>query len=227
MSGTTNCYSSDGSLEVKATGNHIPFEYSIDQKGYQTSQIFTGLISGYHLVSARDRNGCIATLNVFVENFSSDLSVNVDVTPDSECFGDNGQVVVNVSGGRLPYQTKFSSSDFDQGMSFSGLSPGFYDIVVKDGDSCLFSLSFKIPRASTGISWKNEIKTIIDTRCAKSGCHAPGSGRVDLSIFENVKEYAVQIKLYTETFRMPRDGVLSSEQIQKIGCWVDDGALSN
>ena len=38
------------------------------------------------------------------------------------------------------------------------------------------------------ITYLNDIKPIIDTNCAISGCHVPGTGRKDLTTYQGLKD---------------------------------------
>ncbi|MGL1888091.1 MAG: hypothetical protein OCD76_16365 [Reichenbachiella sp.] len=58
------CNSSEGIIEILASGGTEPYLYSIDNGGTQESNIFLGLESGDHNVSIEDQDGCAVTQNV-------------------------------------------------------------------------------------------------------------------------------------------------------------------
>ena len=86
------------------------------------------------------------------------------------------------------------------------------------------------------VSYAADVSPIINTRCAivgDGGCHNGGNGpNLDWRQFSNVQNNATDIKDRitrapgTAGF-MPKIGTLTSEQIQLISCWVDQGAKDN
>ncbi len=222
----TDCLARNGLIEVIAVGNNPPYEYSIDQQVFQPVGLFDSLAGGEYIILVRDKNNCRISQTFILPDYSTDLAAEIALTPDSDCETENGKININPIGGEAPYSIAFQDISSDQG-TFEGLSPGAYQIEISDAKNCMVSYTVELPRAVTGISWRDEIKPIMDTRCAKSGCHVKGSGRVDFTIFNNIVESAALIKLYTQTLRMPQDGVLPEDQIKKIACWVDDGTPNN
>jgi hypothetical protein len=75
-------------------------------------------------------------------------------------------------------------------------------------------------------SWQNDILPIMTASCATSGCH-DGISRRDWTNYNEVKTYSASIKTRTQNKSMPFDGPLPQDQIDKIVCWVDNGALNN
>lgn len=55
-----------GSIIVDATGGTRPYEYSLDNGPFQTSNVFTNVSGGTHLVTIRDANGHTTSINVTV-----------------------------------------------------------------------------------------------------------------------------------------------------------------
>lgn len=73
-------------------------------------------------------------------------------------------------------------------------------------------------------TYNSEIKSIIDTRCATSGCHPGFSSYSGLNgILQNG-----QFKREVLTNQsMPQNSSLTQDQINKIQCWVNDGYPEN
>lgn len=74
------------------------------------------------------------------------------------------------------------------------------------------------------ISFSTTIKPIIDAKCVT--CHG-GNQAPNLSTFSGVSRNAQKVRAEIEARRMPLGGSLSTEQIQQIGCWIDNGMLNN
>ncbi len=83
-------------------------------------------------------------------------------------------------------------------------------------------------------SFAEDVKPIIETKCAVSGCHNGDMGQdLNWMTFENFQKRARSGLLkYRVTHRiMPPSispaGPLSQDQINAIACWSDQGALNN
>ena len=83
------------------------------------------------------------------------------------------------------------------------------------------------PNPTPEVSFKNTVKTIIDTNCAISGCHVAGTGRVDFSVLANIQGEASTIKIKINNGSMPKNGTLSSSEKTNIINWIDQGAKDN
>ncbi len=222
----TNCATPNGSISVEAGAGKEPYSYFLnDQTTSQSTGEFTALLPGVYAVSVKDGNGCTKSVNniaVVGDNFS----FSTELVEDTECRGGNGEASITIVDGNPPYTFNIGSGSFSDVASFLGLNSGNHSIGVKDGDGCIVTLTITIPKGKSGTSWISDIKPIVESSCVKSGCHN-GVSRPDLSKYDNAKKYAAQMKSETQSKNMPRDGSLTQNQIDLIGCWVDDGALEN
>jgi hypothetical protein len=111
---------------------------------------------------------------------------------------------------------------------FSNLAAGQYTFIVKDATDCQKTISVSVPRGLTGVSYKNDIKPILDASCNLSGCHNAGTGSRDWTTYEKVKANDGNIRARTANKSMPIGGLtLTQAEIDKIACWVDDGSANN
>lgn len=216
-----------GSIEVMMTGGSGQNEFSINNSAFQSSPLFTNLSAGAYVIIGRDKNQCADTLLVSITNFSSDLSATAQATANTECLGGNGRVEISAAGGTTPYLYGINNGQLTADPVFDGLEDGLQQVKVVDALNCAFELSVTVPKGDRGVSWINDIKPIIDTRCAKPICHVAGTGRLDLTKFANVQANATVIKTKTQDRSMPFDEPLNQDQIDLIACWVDDGAKDN
>lgn len=220
----TQCGVADGSLKVFGSGGKEPYQFSIKNGPTQDNGQFDNLPAGLYTLVLTDANSCSTTIdNVYIK--AKDFTFTADITDDNSCLGSNGAVTLQVSSGNPPYLFAIGTGDFSENNTFTNLPEGYQTIMVKDNAGCVVNLGVTIPRGFSGTSWANDIKPIIETKCALSGCH--NGSRPDLRVFANAKTYAKSMKSKTQDRSMPAEGSLTDAQIQLIACWVDDGALAN
>jgi len=157
-SSNPSCSTGTGSLSVSASGGRVDisntYEYALITGGstgsYGSSTSFTGLSSGTYNVAVR-RVGTSCT----PENLASDVTITVPTavgasldsqTNPTTCAGNNGNVVVNVSGGTGTYYYSTNNGTSYNGspitptggkITISSLSAGSYTIKIKDANNCV------------------------------------------------------------------------------------------
>lgn len=222
----TNCSTPDGAILVEASAGKEPYTFFLnDQTTGQSTGEFTALLPGIYSVTVKDGNGCNQSVNN-IDIVGADFSFSTTILQDTECLGGNGEVSITVVEGNPPYTYNIKSGSFSDVNSFTGLVSGNHSIGVKDASGCEVTLTITVPKGKSDTSWSSDILPIVETSCAKSGCHN-GVSRPDLRIYSNAKKFAAQMKSETKSKNMPREGTISQNQIDLIGCWVDDGALEN
>jgi hypothetical protein len=222
----TSCKAIDGSMTVMGSGGQAPYSFSLNSGQFQTHNEFTNLGSGSYLVTIKDENNCERTLQVDIGAANSSLTATFTTNADNQCLTDNGSITVTASGGNAPYQYGWSSGPFGTNNVLTNLKFGQYTVIVKDANDCQKIISVQVPRGNTGISYASVIKPIMDTNCNITNCHKGGS--MDWTVFANVKLNALDIKTRTGNRSMPIDDKkLTQDEIDKIACWVDDGANNN
>jgi len=224
----TSCKAIDGGFTVTASGGEGPYNFSLNGGTFQTHNQFTNLGSGSYLVTVKDEHNCERTIQVDIGAANSTLNATFSTTADTQCLTNNGSITVSASGGTGPYQYGWASGAFGTNSTLSNLKFGQYTVIVKDANDCQKSITVQVPRGNTGISYAAVIKPIMDLNCNTSGCHSAGNGSRDWTVFSNVKNNANDIKIRTGNRSMPIGGKeLTQDEIDKIACWVDDGANNN
>jgi hypothetical protein len=216
-----DCALMDGSIGLSASGGNGPYSFVIDDGAPQADSLFEGLGAGIYQLSAIDVNNCSATDEVTLKN-KNGLNIAID-TRTAGCNGSEGGLTVTATDGTEPYQFKIDNGNFSGSNAFEGLSPRDYVLTVKDASGCVVTQKIRI---NSGISFSASIAPIIEDNCAVSGCHN-GSQFPDFRVFKNVHDNAFEIKKLTADGTMPQDGTITQEQINRIACWVDDGAPDN
>lgn len=220
----SGCDVADGTIQVTATGGKEPYQYAVNGLTAQAAGNFQSLKTGIYTVTVTDANKCtveISNVNVPATGFT----VATVVEEDNLCVGGDGVITVNVSQGNGPFTYRLENGTFTDDNSFDGLNAGVHHITVKDNNDCTVPLNVTVPRGATGISFKDDILPIINTKCATTGCH--NGTESDLRKYSVAKANAAKMKEYTQDRSMPREGTITQAQIDLIACWVDDGALDN
>ncbi|MEZ5018019.1 MAG: hypothetical protein R2800_13255 [Flavipsychrobacter sp.] len=78
-------------------------------------------------------------------------------------------------------------------------------------------------------TYNGAIKTIVDTKCAISGCHVAGATTGDFTTYTGIKKKADEGRIQTHVFELkimpPASATqLTEEEKQSIKCWLDNGA---
>ncbi|WP_276978846.1 T9SS type B sorting domain-containing protein [Flavobacterium filum] len=86
----SNYFSNSATITIIATGTSIPdqgnsnYVYSLDYGPFQTSNVFTNVSAGLHIVTVQDLNGCSdATIEVFVVDYPKFFTPNGDGINDT------------------------------------------------------------------------------------------------------------------------------------------------
>lgn len=212
----SECGKANGGFTIVTSENEL-IEFSIDGNNFQADNAFSNLQSGIYQVSARNPEGCISNLEVEISNLSG---FNVTVTENpSSCSGSDGSLQLLTNGGTPPFQYQLNDGAFQPNNTFNNLSAGEYAITVQDATDCKFTLNAVIKNTVAF----SEIKAIINTNCAISGCHN-GSVSPNLTNDNTIKERADRIKARTGNKTMPPSSSskdLSEAEIEKIKCWSE------
>ena len=121
----------DGSISVAIEGGTTP--YSILWNTGDTAPAVTGLSVGAYFVTVTDANGCRATRETQVVEFSP-IEISAE-TGEARCFGEaNGSAAVRASGGMPPYS--FSWPGGTTGPALDDVPAGTYILSVTDAAGC-------------------------------------------------------------------------------------------
>ena len=227
-SDATSCKAIDGTITVTASGGEGVYGFNINGGEYQTNNQFDKLAPGTYTIIVKDFNQCKQSLTVDIGAANSNLTATSSVQEHNQCGNPNGSVTVNASGGSSPYQYQIEGGGFGANNTFSGLKFGQHTVIVKDASDCQKVVSIVVPRGNFGISYAASVEPIFEVKCNLDGCHDSSTGSRNWTVFSNVKKQAGSIKVRTANRSMPVGGLtLTQQEIDIIGCWVDDGALNN
>src|SRR5690606_17454846 len=218
----SGCADADGTVTASATGGTTPYQYSINGGSFGDNNNFTGLTAGTYTVTVRDANGCTGSGSVTITAPGSTLNFTVDAN-EAGCKTNDGIITITATGGSGTYEYRLGTEAFGATNEFAGLAPGTYALTVRDSEGCVSNQSVTL---TSGITYQSDIKDILDTNCAVSGCHVPGGeAPMSLQTFAVANSRANDIKSAVLANIMPKNGPPRSQELKdKIACWADDGA---
>ena len=161
------------------------------------------------------------------------LSVN-SVKGPTECYKQDISLVIDAVGGNAPYRYEINTGQTVLSQSspiYGGLFPGKMKITVYDKFNCTTTLDWNTTIAGTSpVSYKDHIAPILATNCTLSGCHdgALGADRDwrTVSAIQNKLNHFQRI-LSLKKMPPPPAPLLSTEDLNKVLCWVAYGAPDN
>ncbi len=124
-----------GTITVtQPTVGSAPYQYSLDNTNWQSSNQFTGLAAGYYTVYFRETNGCFGNLTITVGQPTA-LAVAATAVP-VVCNGQpNGIIRVTGNGGIGPYQYSLDGTTWQAIDSFL-VAAGSYTVHIRDNNGC-------------------------------------------------------------------------------------------
>ena len=85
-----------------STGGKGNYTYRLDAGAYQTSNVFSSVLAGAHIVYVKDSNNCVTSKSITLSQPSAPLVITATPTLIA-CNGDSSFVTVTASGGTAPY----------------------------------------------------------------------------------------------------------------------------
>jgi len=176
----TNCFgSSDGSIDVTATGGQTPYTFNWDSG--QTTEDISGVPAGTYTVTMQDQQGCILSEVITVAD-ANEITISSNSISNELCNTDNGSIDVNVSGGTNSYGFQWSNGQATE--DISNLTAGTYTLDIIDGNGCTASNSFTIVNDVSNCSAFCYISlqenTLLDENCGSS------NGAIDINVLNAV-----------------------------------------
>ncbi|HMG13995.1 MAG TPA: gliding motility-associated C-terminal domain-containing protein [Saprospiraceae bacterium] len=132
---STSCGQKNGSIQINIfDGSGI--QYSINGINFQNKNVFENISPGIYLITVKDSNSCVDTLNTMVDSSGVPTFENIDILPSS-CGETNGSIIVLGSGGSGNLEYSINGVDYQKSNDFNSLSEGNYQLSIKDDKNCL------------------------------------------------------------------------------------------
>lgn len=161
---------SDGSITITTSGGTAPYQYSIDNVNFQSSEMFSGLEAGSLTVFVLDDNGCTGFQDIVITEPNT-LTASLITSP--ACFDEtNGSIEVIVTGGSSPFEYSIDGTNFQSSDVFENLAPSSYTISILDAKGCTTS-------SQNSIDENAEIN--ISNSASMPGCNGDSNGEITLT----------------------------------------------
>lgn len=151
----TTLANNDGEIEVNATGGVQPYQYSLNNINWQSSNKFSGLSAGVYTVYIKDANNRTSQLQgLRIGEYREDLRIeSIQVNHCNNYSENNGWIkILGVSGGVESLQYSLDGINYQEDNVFYNLTPNTYSLYVKDSSNKIFKLE--------GIKIANTIKYV-------------------------------------------------------------------
>ncbi|MBK6572481.1 MAG: hypothetical protein IPG21_08410 [Saprospiraceae bacterium] len=139
---------STGKIELKLSGGTQPIILSYSDARIASNP--TNLTAGIYKVTAKDSIGCISEVEIKIIE-PAEIRITTMVTHTS---GNEGKIVLDVTGGTPPYLFKWykENVEISNSKDLENLNPGIYEVVVTDSLGCIYRSDFITINNSTGIN---------------------------------------------------------------------------
>lgn len=156
----------NGSITVSApSGGASPYFFSKDNgttyssPGQTTAFTFSGLSAASYNIKVKSNTGCVSNASpVTISQPASAPSFSTSKTDETISGANDGSITVTPSGGTAGYYFSNDNGGTYTGVAqstpytFTGLTPGTYQVVVKDANGCITSASSVTINAGAGIT---------------------------------------------------------------------------
>lgn len=153
------CSGNDGQIEVIIVGATNPVTYSWSN-GLPDSESQSGLAPGSYCVTATDANVCTASA-CYTVGQTPPISFAAPVITDATCAGNDGSIVVSVTGATNPVTYTWSNG-LPNGDTQTGLAAGAYTVTAVDANNCSATASYTVGQSA---SFTFGTPTVTDASC--------------------------------------------------------------
>ena len=135
-----DCYgNANGTATVTVAGGTAPYTYTWSPAEPDTNSL-TGLSSGLYSLTVSGHNGCSVSASIYISQPAGALIATTDSVGNAVCGGSNGDIVVSVQGGTVPYVYTWSNLTVGNVGILDSLRAGSYCLTVTDGHQCSVTL---------------------------------------------------------------------------------------
>ena len=159
---------------LKIAGGTKPYSISFNNKAFAKIDSFFQLPNGKYPILVKDANNCTTkdTVSIAINSLSISALLNKKVLCAN---GKNGEIVVNIKGGKTPYQYQINGGIFQSSNTFSNLVAGDYTVTVKDAEN--------FTRISNKVTLDNPTAITAKITVIQDSVHVAGIGGTGFLIY--------------------------------------------
>ena len=208
INSTINCNGqTTGSITATAFGGNGNYNYSWNTTPTQNTATINNLNAGSYTVEVTSANSCTISKTIIL-NEPQALSAMVTIKPNI-CNNNNGNIQLNVAGGKTPYQYTWSNNTTSNPLT--NIPSGNYSVTIKDSNSCTVSLNNLIVKDSSNN---------ISIHLGKDTAFCPGNQHILKP--GNFNQYLWQDNSTQPTFTVIQTGLYFVTVTDQDGCKATD-----
>jgi hypothetical protein len=138
----STCGLNNGAIATYASGSSLTYLWS----NGSTQTNLTNIPGGAYSCVITNATGCTKLISAYV-NSNSPFNVGSNITNASCIFVNDGQIVLNITGGTPPYNITWNTGA--TGASINNLIKGDYYATISDANGCNFSYHYTVGYLST------------------------------------------------------------------------------
>jgi hypothetical protein len=224
ITNTTCSASTDGKIQVSASGGSGQYEYSINGTVWEPTSLFEGLSAGNYTVSVRDvqNNACEVTSSVTIGSMPI-ITFSTSITNTTCSDSEDGKIQVSANGGSGQYEYSINGTVWEPTSLFEGLSAGNYTVSVRDVQNNACEVTSSVTIGSMPV-------ITFSTSITNTTCSASTDGKIQVSASGGSGQYEYSIdgsSWVTESLfeGLPAgDYVISVRDVQNNACEVTSSA---
>ncbi|WP_431243724.1 T9SS type A sorting domain-containing protein [Flavobacterium sp. P21] len=121
------CHKGTTTLTTSIVGGQAPYQYSINDGAFSSSNTFYGLSAGTYIIKAKDVLDCQTEL---VYDIKQPTPLFATINADKQTITIVGE------GGIAPYEYSLDMAVFQSSNIFANLTPGIHTILLRDANRC-------------------------------------------------------------------------------------------
>jgi hypothetical protein len=139
-----SCAGNDGRIEIQVLNYDGTRTYVMNGDSSLTKNVYESLGAGTYRVRVVLDNNCIVGDNIIL-SAQTNINVAVEGVAVTACGSADGQLIVNVSGGKSPIVYSLDKVNFQFSNTFRNLAQGDYTVYVRDASGCLIEKQATVP----------------------------------------------------------------------------------
>ncbi|MBS1645415.1 MAG: gliding motility-associated C-terminal domain-containing protein [Bacteroidetes bacterium] len=171
---------SDGTVTITPSGGDLPYTFAVNTSPYATTNPITGLPAAAHTLHVKDANGCILDTALYITQ-PQPLVPTVFLTQPLCNGGNNGSILVGISGGTPGYTFAIGGGGYSASNTFNNLKAGSYVLHIKDSKGC---------QKDTTVTLTEPTRIVIDSVIVTDvKCHGDNSGTATVFAHDGTPSY--------------------------------------